>query len=853
MINKVHIYVFFILTFSFEFNSFSQNRVIDSLKKEIAAAKNDTVRLDNLNKIADNLWRVSSFDSALIYAQKAKDLATKARIKKGIAFALNNLGVINEKKGNLSLALQSHAEALKIRTEIGDKKGMANSYLNIGIIYKNEGEFEDAIQNQKNALKIMTEIGDKKGVARANGNIGIIYELQGDYIRALNYYSVCLKTMEDLKDKRSMALCHMNIGVIYTKQGNYIMALKDEFSALKLFEELNDKMAVFGVCLNIGSTYMHQTNFDEALVNYSKSLKIAQEIGDKRGVANAFDGIGNVNFERGDYDQAFTNHTAALKIMEEVGDKLGIASEIGNIGSDLLRLGKLTEAKKNIELSLKLVKEIGYQYGIKNSLEMLSKLLIKEEDLKAAEVNLLEILDINKKSITMNFSILSEKERELFFATMEDNYELFNSFALVRKIDNPSITEICYNNSLQNKGLLLKSSTAMRNSILSSGDQVLINNFKEWQGLKRKIVKLYEAGKEAKDLEKQVNDLEKELVKKSTSLRDLKKLENLTWVDVQNNLKKNEAAIEFIHFKEGEKNDTTIYCALLVTPGCKHPEMIKLFEENQLIKILGTKSETNEIYITGIYGRSNISSTRLYELIWGPLEKSLKGVKTIYYSPSGLLNKIAFAALNKGKNTYLCDTYRLELKGSTGKLVIPEKFDFNDRSTICLFGDIEYDTPETLIDTTALLTWNYLEGTKIEAEKVVSIFRSKNLKYNYVSGKNASETDFKVRSQQSNVIHIATHGFFFPDPDDYTSAEKQDTADKETRGYRGGDRAVGINNFIINKNPLMRSGLVFAGANEVWVREESSDKDDGVLTALEVSNLDLRKTNLVVLSACETG
>jgi CHAT domain-containing protein len=235
------------------------------------------------------------------------------------------------------------------------------------------------------------------------------------------------------------------------------------------------------------------------------------------------------------------------------------------------------------------------------------------------------------------------------------------------------------------------------------------------------------------------------------------------------------------------------------------------------------------------------------------MEKSLREVKTIYYSPSGLLHKISFAALSKDKDVYLCDNYRLELQGSTSKVALPEKFEFNAGSAVSIFGDIQYDTPETLKDTTALITWPYLEGTKTETEKIASVFRSGNFNTDYINGKSATEEEFKTKSPQSNIVHIATHGFFFPDPEANTETEKKSSPVNETRAYRGGENAVGIYNFVINKNPLMRSGLVFAGANEVWTREDASDKEDGVLTAEEVANLDLRKTNLVVLSACETG
>ena len=123
----------------------------------------------------------------------------------------------------------------------------------------------------------------------------------------------------------------------------------------------------------------------------------------------------------------------------------------------------------------------------------------------------------------------------------------------------------------------------------------------------------------------------------------------------------------------------------------------------------------------------------------------------------------------------------------------------------------------------------------------------------YTAGKNATETAFKTSAPQNKIIHIATHGFFFPEPEANTYLENEGSTNKETQISRSADYAVGVYNFILNKNPLMRSGLVFAGANEVWSRKEYLDKEDGVLTAQEVATLDLRKTNLVVLSACETG
>ncbi|BAO77700.1 CHAT domain-containing protein [Winogradskyella sp. PG-2] len=113
--------------------------------------------------------------------------------------------------------------------------------------------------------------------------------------------------------------------------------------------------------------------------------------------------------------------------------------------------------------------------------------------------------------------------------------------------------------------------------------------------------------------------------------------------------------------------------------------------------------------------------------------------------------------------------------------------------------------------------------------KVVSVWESDN----------ASEKQFKNLSGQSpNLIHIATHGFFFE------NSEKSKTSidDEVSNIYRS------------SKDPLLRSGLILSGANQAWGNNNFySDNEDGILTAMEIANLDLSNTSIVVLSACETG
>ncbi|RLD40080.1 MAG: hypothetical protein DRI89_12760 [Bacteroidetes bacterium] len=467
----------------------------------------------------------------------------------------------------------------------------------------------------------------------------------------------------------------------------------------------------------------------------------------------------------------------------------------------------------------------------------------------------IEVIDIDNKGILSNFATLSEKGQEKYFKTVAEDYMNFNSYSLIRKQNNPAIVDYVYNNTVRNKGLLLKSSTAMRNVVLNSKDTVLIDNYYKWIHLKKKIAKLNSKGKDATEIEEQANEYEKELVKSSQMFSDFKQLQNMSWRVVQKALKANEVAVEFVHFKlkdmkEFEWTDTIMYCALVVAKNSNHPEMIPLFREKQLEEIIGKFGSNNYNYINSVYGKNTEVNTELYNLIWKPMAESLKGAGKVFISPTGLLHKISFSAIAKEQNIYLCDVYDIEVKSSTGKITENRSASFGGdfkQATATLFGGITYDT-----DSTESNIWTYLEGTKTETEKIEKILEKKLGKLNYFSNTTATEEEFKKMASNSTILHIATHGFFYPDPAEIQKEIAENVEYGEV-SFRGGSRGFGVNSFVKNRNPLMRSGLVFYGANDVWSKQNEGSNDDGVLTAQEVANIDMRKTDLVVMSACETG
>jgi CHAT domain-containing protein len=276
--------------------------------------------------------------------------------------------------------------------------------------------------------------------------------------------------------------------------------------------------------------------------------------------------------------------------------------------------------------------------------------------------------------------------------------------------------------------------------------------------------------------------------------------------------------------------------------------MVKLFEEKELLAIIGKNEDNNASYINNLYGSKNRPDDRLYKLIWQPVEQYLNGVKKVYMSPSGLLFKISFATISNGKNVFLCDKYEIQIKGNTGNTVRENVFSAGNNLSALVFGGIDYGT-----DQAGSQVWNYLRGSKDEGDAVRDILVKEHVAVQYLSENKATETYLKHNVQDYNILHVATHGFFFPDPNESKFVEKEEQTESATVDFRGTMRGFGVRSFVNNQNPLMRSGLVFAGANGVWSKSEMNAADDGVLTAQEVTQVDMRKTFLVVLSACETG
>ena len=486
--------------------------------------------------------------------------------------------------------------------------------------------------------------------------------------------------------------------------------------------------------------------------------------------------------------------------------------------------------------------------------------LAKDEEASTTIKNLSESI-IN--DVSSKFCFLSNTEREKYWNYYSPYIYVLNSWLAQGKGEQNNAC--LYNNALFAKGLLLRTSNRIRERIANSESSEAKEQYEELMALQKRLGQQTLSNDSAQQIQERINTIDKnltKLVQGYVSSANLRK--EYDWHSIKRALGTNDCAIEFMMIPawEGDSiNPDFDYYAAIIKSDSDSPMLVKLARESEINSILGkSKSLPLNRYITNLYKwGSRTQGEKIYKKIWEPLEAALKGIKNIYYSPVGVLNTISFNAIAKD-TVYIGKEYNLFQLTSTAQI---EQVKENNKgmalSTALVYGGVLYDANEndlvaesrnyTLVNH---ITWNvkdeenestrggwgYLPGTKLEAETINSKLDSAGIHSTLISGFKANEESFKNKTNGNDLIHIATHGFFLAD-------KKEVALNPFVQGHRSIDT---------EPNAMIRSGLLLAGANRTWTGKHVIPSiEDGILTAEEISNVNLAGTKLVVLSACETG
>jgi CHAT domain-containing protein len=797
----------------------------------------------------------------------------------------------------------------------------AISLSGLGLQYKSMDDYTRAEECYLEAKAIWESKSDREDPEYATllNNLGSLYhDKGGDYTRAEEYYLESKEIRKKVlgKEHPHYAISLNNLGELYHDMGDYVRAEKHYLESKDIWKKaVGKEHPTYAISVNnLGFLYQHMRDYARAEKHYLKSKDIRKKaFGEKHpSYATSLNNLGLLYYEIKDYKRAKEYYLEAKDIFERVKEHHAYATLLNNLGllySDIKDYKRAEEyyleskdirkrilGKEHPDYAI-LLNNLGLLYYYMKDYAHAEKCLLESKDilerkLGKEHINYIDSLEIlyclnltvgeykqalifkeeanqlNTDLVNRIFTFLSGQGREKYWNYRSFSFESSYSLSWFHPVPESNILN--YNNALFTKGLLLHTANAVRDSIHSSGDKNLIAQYNEFSRLHQQIGNLLQREDGNKEyieiLEEQVEKQDRSLTQESAAFREFKADLSLNWQDVQKSLQPGEAAVEFVSFKLYDKEQTsaTHYAALVMRSGMDAPEWIPLPHcEETLPEFLKKQNERIHEKEKTVYDENSFD---LYVAIWQPLEKTLDGINSVYYSPSGLLHKISFNAIPVKKGLRLTDIYDLNFVSSTREIVRRKDKTQQKPGSGVVYGGLRYTVDEEDMRQNAqpyhkpdaenqeetdwsgklrksnMLQqhWEMLPYMEKEGIDIKEILSKNNIPVDLYMDAAGNKESFKnLDGKKKSVLHLSTHGFFLGDIE-------RDNGEWERLARIGGEHKA-------FENPLMLSGLLLAGCNNAWKGKPVAGVENGILFADEVARMNLVGAQLVVLSACETG
>ena len=541
------------------------------------------------------------------------------------------------------------------------------------------------------------------------------------------------------------------------------------------------------------------------------------------------------------YDKAFGALTQAEAIWrEKTGTKNSIqAASIFTLTGDVYyQLKKYDKAedfyKKGKDLYEKFFGETHPEYV--KVLSKLARVYYMQKEFKSAKKNIEIALNNYENFIKQFFPALSEREKAKYWNTIKGDFEFYNTLAFGQLEDFRDLSGKVYNYQLLTKALLLNSSIKIRERILNSTDETLKASYTLWVQKKENLTmalsmstqQLIDNGIDPVAMGNEVERLERELSEKSEIFGQSFDNKKITYENVQSALGKNDVAVEMVRYRffNHTFTDSIMYVALYVKGEKGRPKAVKLPE--------GHRMETRYYKYYRNCMINKLPDQNSYRVFWDPIQKEIGQYATIYISPDGVYNLINLESIPTPDGKYVIDNSNIVMVSNTKDLFI-RKVKSKLAGTTSANKASMFGNPTFYLSASANHEYAELPGTEKEVDELQKLLKQKGWSTDEFMEANASEEKVKA-IDNPRIFHIATQGF-------YSKAEEPNAQKELTE-----------NEAMMAENPLMKSGLLLTGAGDILAKTKYNyNIENGVLTAYEAMSLNLDKTDLVVLSACETG
>lgn len=833
--------------------------------------KNLKKLLDETKKKIDESYTVTDFNYAVSFGDNASYFENKQDYKNIATYAyylvdpnapkhiqarnLNTSGQIFYLSNSFSMAEYSYLKSISIYESISylDSTEAIQTMNNIGLLYLNMGKYTSAQQYFNEALKHRkNNTKDTVGYAATVNNLGVLFKINGDYSQSEKFLKEALLFVEKNYGQNSIqyAVILNNLAMLYLNINKLEDAKETMIKCIDISERNipSKSTTLLRFKTNLALIFKSQKEYKSAesiLLGVLNTMK--SQLGDNHpDYATMLRNLASLYMEMENYSMVEKNLTDALKIYEK---KFGTqnpqyANTLFELGVYNQFVGKIDVAQTQFEQALETQLQTlsDRNPAIAKTYEYLAINFWHKNEIKNAYTNYKIALDKYIFLINTFFDAMSEGEKTRFWAEYQPSFIRFMNFVAQNHNQLPEISITAYNFHLQTKAILLNNSRKIRSMIIASNDKELIKKFNELNELKNYIAKLYSfTNEELKErninldsIIKVSENLEKEIVQKSSEFSKNIQDRNINYEVIKNKLNSSEVAIEIVrlpYYNYEKLLDSVHYVSFIIKNNNNRPIVVVNKEGKKLEK---------DYYVK--YAKSIGSGTDMgdfYNYYWQEIDKELKNISKIFLSVDGIYNRVNVNTFQMPDGKYVIDKYFVYNLTNTKDILslkerLSQKTNLVGKNSL-LIGNPNYSfgLPEGYHYIPAL------PGTKVEVEEITKTLKHKN--WNVIVYQQDQANEEKVKNINSPfVLHIATHGYFI----EKTTENEQQT------------RSLGVQNERAVTNPLLRSGLLFAGADKTVLNindRDNTEIDDGILNSFEAITLNLTNTHLVVLSACQTG
>jgi CHAT domain-containing protein/Tfp pilus assembly protein PilF len=684
------------------------------------------------------------------------------------------------------------------------------------------GEYVEAEALSRRSLAIQEKTlgSEHPNIAKVLNSLGTLYLRTGAYAQAEAMFRRALAIVEKMPVAEPSTKAHAlhNLAIMYLEMGSPVSAEPVLRQALSIAESALGAEHPFtaSIVANLGVSHLKMGAYDRAKPLLKRALALAEDVEggpDRSDTADAIHSLATLYSDTGAHLDAMRLYQRAVAIYEK---KLG--AEHPRTGQALKSLAVAHWARSERQRAL----------------------------------SLLERVQRIRTQNTERFLVAGSesRKRDYLRALTEDT---FTEVSFAMSTPGTAATELGVTSVLQYKGRVLDAmsgSVARLRRSVAPADQALLDQLEDVAGQFSALTYRQGGTLSAEQyrgrlttLATRRQQLETELASRSQTFR--REVTPVTLANIRQAIPANAVLVEWFRYtpfnptlKSSQAPAAPRYVAYILKRD-RAPSAVDMGPA-QPIEALAQRLRL----ALGNAASSDVKqhAAKLSDQLLAPLRSHFQGVEHILFSPDGELNLVPMAALVDESNVYLAERFNVSYLTSGRDLLrlAAPAATFADAIVVAnpAYGRASATTPPgaALQSQRSLdldrggLTFRPLAGTALEAQGLQDLLKLDPARV--LLQTEATEQNVK-RLKAPTILHIASHGFFLSDQ-------------QLTQELRRQHKVVET---LAIENPLLRSGIALAGANE----RRSGDSDDGILTALEAAQLDLSATQLVVMSACDSG